>query len=344
MRFFAIDIARGIAIIAIVLGHVLRGLASSGIVDETSAAFLATDRALYMGHLTVFAFLAGLFVGQGVEKRGDKAYLYTRLSNFLYLYILWQTIQVVVKLVTGSLVNSAPEASALWEFWKPEGQLWFMPWLVIVTLVAVVAKPWQPGTLARTVVVASILISLATWAFEGPVVGTQGISLLSAFIIGARIRFDRIKSVLSKATAKGLLLTFTAASTGYAALLVLTPALPPTVNAPWAPLGVLLGAVASSVALVAVITLSTLLSRSNSFEWLKFVGQRSLEIFLAHVIFASGTRIALSMIGVDSQAIHLVAGVAAGTVLPMLLCLITARLRMDWVFELPSRKHELVSK
>jgi fucose 4-O-acetylase-like acetyltransferase len=57
-----VDIAKGIAIIAIVLGQVLRGLSSAGILDAKTVQYQLVDRSLYMFHLSVFALLAGLFV------------------------------------------------------------------------------------------------------------------------------------------------------------------------------------------------------------------------------------------------------------------------------------------
>ena len=65
----SVDAARGIAIVAIVLGHVERGLASAGVLALHQAATL--DRLLYLFHLSTFAYLSGLFVRRAVEHLRD---------------------------------------------------------------------------------------------------------------------------------------------------------------------------------------------------------------------------------------------------------------------------------
>lgn len=72
-----IDIAKGLAIAMIVLGHVLRGMASSRLVDADASWYVVVDSALYQVHLPAFVFLAGLFVKRGVERRGARSYLAT---------------------------------------------------------------------------------------------------------------------------------------------------------------------------------------------------------------------------------------------------------------------------
>ncbi|NLI18180.1 MAG: acyltransferase family protein, partial [Actinomycetales bacterium] len=64
----SLDIARGIAIVMVVLGHVLGGLLDAGIGQPPPG----TDRfvvALYVTHLPVFAFVTGLLM-PGAGRQG----------------------------------------------------------------------------------------------------------------------------------------------------------------------------------------------------------------------------------------------------------------------------------
>ena len=90
-RDTTIDIAKGIAIIAIVFGHIQRGMWASGLGTEA-----------YFWHLVVFAFLSGLFVTRGATKTTASSYLTKRLVLFGYLYVVWQVLQVGMKLVLPS--------------------------------------------------------------------------------------------------------------------------------------------------------------------------------------------------------------------------------------------------
>ena len=57
-RDTSLDVARGVAIILVVLGHSLRGLVAGGVVPQRSLAWL--DTWLYLTHLPVFAFAVGV--------------------------------------------------------------------------------------------------------------------------------------------------------------------------------------------------------------------------------------------------------------------------------------------
>lgn len=332
VRDQSIDIAKGLAIIAIVLGHVLRGLSSSGIIDGSSPLFMQTDRVLYMGHLVVFAFLSGLFVSSGVNNRGSAAYLRPRLALFLYLYVVWQVLQVVVKFATGALVNSPVNLGDMLRLWKPEGQLWFLPFLIIVTLGAAVTKPWRH----LWVLAPAAVVSVVAWGFDGGVAGMQGIALFLPFFLGTAVGADRI---LRLALEVRLVLVVSVLAGSVAAIMLIftmTSAIPPTVNTgDRGSAEIAWGVLASATALVAVLAAARTLALLGAGRILAFFGRRSMEIFLAHIIAASGCRIILKLAGIEGVAIHIVIGTLAGVLLPLALWAILQRLHFPWLFQAP---------
>lgn len=336
VRDQTIDIAKGLAIIAIVLGHVLRGLGASGILDVTSAFFSQTDRFLYIGHLVVFAFLSGLFIRQGVERNGASVYLRPRLTLFLYLYLLWQIFQGSVKFATGALVNSPVRWSDIIRFWKPEGQLWFLPFLILATCITALTKPWSTPRRSIIALVLGSTISLITWGFDGGVVGTQGLALLLPFVAGSILGARRLLNFLHKGKTGFIAVILVVGLASLATILVTTGAFPPTINnnvrsvdnIGW-------GGLASTIALASVLCASLLMSQISLFRWLAFLGERSMEIFLAHIIAASGTRIALHIIGVDNLAVQIFLGTLAGIALPLLLWYVLRRVNFPWLFASP---------
>lgn len=339
-----IDIAKGAAIIAIVLGHVLRGMASAGLIDSASESYLLSDRALYLIHLTVFAFLSGLFLARGVDKEGAEGYLRGRVGTFLYLYLVWQTLQVVVKLATASLVNSAPDAKALVEVWKPEGQMWFLPWLIIATTLTVCIKPWQTTLVSRLGITGMGIVSLATWGYNGPYVGFQGLPLLIFFVLGACIRYDRLSAALSYLKTVHLYILAGGGAGVYGSVLVWTPAIPPTVSGAWGFAGVGWGFFASWAGLVTVLAISAIAGRVKvGFAWLAFIGKRSLEIFLAHIIAASGIRIVLERLGTDDALIHILVGTVCGVIGPLFLWMALSRIGFTLLFQRPTFRRQRLS-
>lgn len=335
-RDTTIDAAKGIAIVAIVLGHVLRGLSSANIVDGDSSPFLAIDRTLYMSHLAIFALLSGIFVQQGVIKRGVSGYLRPRVSQFIYLYLLWQIIQIIVKLVTSQLVNSPVDPRNLITIWVPEGQLWFLPFLILVTIAAAVSKPW--GTTRRSGLICAgiALLSLLSWGFDGGVAGTQGIGLAIFFFAGTAIGSRQFLSTVNTASIPRLVAVTILAGLVFALILILTPAIPPTINnGSRSALEIAWGFACATAALVAVIAFARLVAKTALGQTLAFLGARSMEIFLAHIIAASGTRIALAMAGVEAPVVHILVGTIAGIVLPLVLWRISVIVGVPWLFAAP---------
>jgi fucose 4-O-acetylase-like acetyltransferase len=76
-RLHWVDYAKGIGIFLVVVGHVLRGLINSSIL-QPSALLLFVDRWIYGFHMPLFFFISGLFV-----KRSLRLCIY-----FLKIYVI----------------------------------------------------------------------------------------------------------------------------------------------------------------------------------------------------------------------------------------------------------------
>jgi uncharacterized membrane protein YcfT len=69
---------------------------------------------------------------------------------------------------------------------------------------------------------------------------------------------------------------------------------------------------------------------------IQFLGQHSLEIYMAHVIASAGVRIALLRLAdVSAPAPHVVLGTLAGLYFPIILALILSRIGFRFGFTLP---------
>ncbi|WP_371054042.1 acyltransferase family protein [Rhodococcus gordoniae] len=332
IRDQSIDVAKGVAIIAIVLGHVLRGLATSGIIDSDGAAFQTADRLIYMAHLSVFALLSGLFVRQGIEKRGQVPYLRNRMGLFLYLYIVWELLQGFSALILD------PEGRAIGtvlSLWRPDSQMWFFGWLILMTVTVVLLRPWGSSTRVSAVLLIVSAVSLVQWGSLGVYFGLQGIALAIFFFVGAAIGQQRYRVALNLPY---MAVVGVVCALLYVILTVWFDAVPPTTGGTHrdAP-GVALGVIASFAAVVAVAIMSRHLARIGIVaSGLGFAGRRSLEIFVAHIFALNAARVVLDRIGIDSPALHIVAGTAAGVLLPLLLWwVILKKIGFRYLFDAP---------
>lgn len=328
----SVDFARGLAIVMIVLGHVNRGLMASGLGAPWAPDL---DRVLYLFHISAFAYLSGLYLQQGLERKGMRPFLVERTALFLWLYVLWHVLQVGVKIVTAPLVNSPASWSDLVRFWIPEGQLWFLPWLASVTLVVSLWRPWSSQSRTVSLVLFAGCMGLAMWGVDPLPAFSRGLALLLPFAVGALLGSGGHRRIFTRSW------SMTLAVVGLGALVVIgltTQATPPTLDTPdRTAVTVALGVVGCLAGTAGLLALSGWLAQLGSLRLISFLGQRSLEIFLAHIVGASGIRIVLSRAGVEAPLAHLVIGTAVGLAAPLVLWWLARKLGIRGLFALPFR-------
>lgn len=331
-RSVAIDVAKGVAIIMIVLGHVLRGLAAAHLVDAHTAWYAVTDKAVYLVHLTLFAFLSGLFVRRGVDRDGARAYVVRRTALLGWLLLVWTGIQGAVKLLAGAHLNTPTPPAALLRFWYPDGQLWFLWWLALASAATAVVQPWRSRVRAAVMLAVTSGVALALWGVPFLVIGLVGIQITPFFVLGAllgpfgyaRLWADRTRTAL---VAVGGTATWLAVA-------LWTDATPPTgeglVSSPASIAWGVLGTLAGTAGILAASTYAT-----HAATWLAYLGRRSLDIFLAHIIVASGVRVVLAAFGVRSPLVQVLVGTGVGVAGSAALAEMARRVGLTWLFTLP---------
>src|SRR6185312_15826870 len=148
----------GVAIVGIVLVHVFRGLYSAGMVEYSDTALI--DQIVGFWSLSVFAFVGGTFVPGGVRRLGVRDYVRDRVTRFFVIYAIWTALQGGVQLIASSAVNTQTSVGAMLSLWRPLGQLWYLPFLIVVTLVFVPMQPWI-GRRAPWILGIAAMISVA---------------------------------------------------------------------------------------------------------------------------------------------------------------------------------------
>jgi len=332
-----LDITKGIAIVAIVFGHVWRGLGLAGLVDLDGELFAGIDATVYAFHLAVFAFAAGLFVQRGMARDGAWRYTARRDLGFLWLYLVWTVIQGATKIAFAGEVNTSVSWVEVAQLWNPLSPYWFFGWIALMMAAAAVFRPWQSAARSAAMASGALVVSLAAWGLNGPWIGTQGLGLTVFFVAGLLVggpvvlrQLDHPPLVLVVAAIIGALLLVGLAWPGYA--------VPPTTDGSGrTALGVALGVVASTSGLVAVFAVSPLLQKIPVVSAaLAACGQRSLDIFVAHVIFLAGVRVVLMRLGIDDLAAHVAAGTLVAVTGSLMLGWAARRLGCGWLFDPPA--------
>lgn len=319
-----VDIARGIGIFLVVVGHALRGLAASGIGPPTPAKQVADDW-IYAFHMPLFFVLSGLFLGRAAARPWGR-FLRDRLATIAYPYFLWSYISLAMKLAVASRVNVAPDPLAFVTItYQPIEQFWFLYSLLLLSLVF--------GSLLKLRLPAWGLLVLAMALHPGvPFWGRSGwLPLDSARTFGVAFASGAMLGSTSLPGRIGRLAWPLGLAVGAAGLTVPTVAVAfGRQDQPW---GALIAGLAGSAG---VIGLSVLAARSRRLRGLlESWGRLSLEIYVAHTIFSAAVRIALTtLLGVTDWSVHMCVGVLAGLYGPIALAMAARRFGVWWLFTL----------
>lgn len=314
-----------------------RGLHSAGLIPDYSL-FHAIDASLCTWQVPVFAFIAGLFVYRGMTREGPWPYAWSRIKLFIWLYVLWSLIQNLFKLLAGTLINNPISPPAVLQLWVPDGQLWFFGWIAIAMVLAAAIYPLVQTRWIAIPVVIIVAVSAAAWGLNGLYLGTQGLGLLIFFVAGLLVRGDRVIAWVQQMSLPvavliaviGIAIAITGGATGIA-----TP--PKAYGELRTGLSIGLGFVTSFCGLAGIMAFSRLLEYTGLRRPLAYVGSASMAIFVAHIVFASGTRVILSQVGIDSLSLMVLGGTLMGVLGPLVLQYIAPKVKMDWLFALPTR-------
>jgi peptidoglycan/LPS O-acetylase OafA/YrhL len=331
-RDASIDVARGAAIISIVLYHVLRGLDSAHLLGH-GTWIATTDRVLAFWQISVFAFLGGIFVAKSVRKYSMQMYVRERTFRFMVIYVVWTGLEGSVMLLAARVVNKPVSIGSLLRLWIPMAQLWYMPFVAAITLLVVPLRPWEPRR-APWLLGLSAVLSIALWGLNGPVIGTQGLGLVVFFVGGMILGVDRLQSFLRSipSAVAGV------AGVGLFALgVVIVVCALPTPPTQWGS-----GRTVFSVALgvpvcVGMSAAALLMARAaRSWNFLAVCGRRSIDIYLAHITLAAGSRIVLVKLGLHSPVLLAASCVFAGVFGSLLVATVLRRIGLAWIFDGPA--------
>jgi fucose 4-O-acetylase-like acetyltransferase len=326
-----IDAARGIGILLVVIGHALGGLIDSPIGGGESAlrqAFFA----IYTFHMPLFLVLSGLMV-PGRVARGRAAFLRSLGPGVVWPYFLWSTVQFGAIMFAGTLVNRP--AGEFWITvahlpWRTVSQFWFLYALFWMHLMAVAILPrGGAGTLLALGVVTKLACAvlpmdvsirlvannLAWYALGAVLAGSPLVAPARAGIAARPWRAGAAVALAATLIAAALV---TARDGALAAEFAVAPS-PTLANFAWR-----LWAVPAALAGVAAVFAVARLPQVAESRWLGMLGQRSMAIFVLHVMFVAGSRIFLLKLPVPHSATALlpvlvVIGVAGPLVVDRLL-------------------------
>ncbi len=312
-----VDYAKGWCIILVVLMHSTLGVEAAVGHDSWLHGFIDWARPFRMPD---FFLVAGLFLSRTID-RPWRDFLDRKILHFAYFYVLWALIQGVPKLVLSGAGAQEVASGLAFAMIEPFGTLWFIYLLPIFFAVTKLTRPAPPEAVLLIaaalqmagVVTGSTVIDEFTGRYVYFLAGYACAPEMFALAEAARARVARTLSILVVwAIVNGL-----AVRLGYAAL--------PGVS-------LMLGMAGAA----AVVSVSALLAKARVLPILRWLGSRSIVVYLAFFLPMAALRFALIRTGMiaDAGAVALI--VAIGAILvPLGMQWLVAGTVFDFLFERP---------
>lgn len=321
-----LDYVRGMNILVVVFVHVWRGLVGSGVTAESPRVDFFLD---CIAPMSLFFFISGMFISKTVDL-APREYLNLKLRDFAYPYAIWVTLHALTHAAAGGNANREFPLADLWTaIYDPPWHYWFLYTLFAVQLLYYAARRLRIAPLWFLVFMIGLYLTIdLKWIDFGPwgvfyQVRRYGLWFALGLVIN---RGEPVRWLSHAPTAA--LVPITVAGFAFAAWAVSLGAR--DLHATILPLALASG--------TAQLSLAVLLERGKMLGFITLWGRRSLEIYLAHVIFLAVVRIALQrVLGIEALPIHLILGMLAGLYVPIALAWACNRLDFNYLFSLRAR-------
>jgi uncharacterized membrane protein YcfT len=286
-----------------------------------------------------FFLISGLFLDQ-VLARNWKGYADRRVVHYLYFYALWAVIHIVLKVGIMSADPLAAGNDLLWAIVEPYGVLWFIYLLAAFSLVA---KVFYELKAPRWLVLAFAAAFQMSPVVTGSYLIDQFAEYFVYFYAGYMFAPSIFKLVDFALKHIGVTLAALFVYAAVNAALVFSPGyavLPEHIQMGYAAIpGVHL--ILAMIGSLALCVTAGLLSRLPFMGWLRWLGERSIVVYLVFVLPMSFARIALSKLGLiqDVTLSSLLVMVIATLASIALYLLVQWAGRGKFLFERPGWAH-----
>lgn len=321
-----VDYAKGIGILLVVYGHVVRGLINAGILTEHLSFHLLVDSLIYSFHMPLFFFLSGLFFSRSLQSRGPTGLVLNKVDTVFYPFVLWSLLQGTIEVLLARYTNGGDlgMAQVLSLLWSPRAQFWFL-WALFMSFALCALLIRRERYAVPALLGAAVLYWLAGRGL--PLAAFHFVAENLVFLI-AGILFARARGAAEAnagVLAFGSSLAFVALAYWFHIRLGLRYE-----SRGWMTLAMAFAGILASV------SLCMLLAR-RSIGWLLALGALSMPIYLMHILAGSGVRVLLaSFLEIRVAWVHVVIGCTMAVLAPVLAARIIEVLNLRWLYEAPA--------
>jgi uncharacterized membrane protein YcfT len=334
-----IDYDRGISIILVTYRHAYEMLLNAGLSFSKFPTIGYVNVFLFGFRMPLFFITSGIFLSSSLEKKGLKAYNYSRFQNILYPMFIWGVLQISLQVAFSGYTNFSHQS--LDYFWlivdpRRTGQFWYLHTLFFVGMLYAFLKIKLSFTSIMQLPVGILMyITVA-------VIRQKGIYLGFAMDILQYYVFFALGDLISNTIRKK-------ENNRYFESIVLLFILLPVfclVQYNFAAINIQQGSnyyvehkmplffvVIALVGCALSINISFLLGKYNLLGYLRIIGYHSIHIYCMQIILMAATRtLLLSAFDNTPAPLVLIIIIVAGLMLPILAYNMLMKLNCWWLF------------
>ena len=140
-RIHWLDLAKGIAIILVVIGHVVSSYHEAGLF-KNNVLFNFSHQLVYSFHMALFMMVSGFFASRGNKEETNTKKVLKKLINYGIPYVLFSAVWVIMKLLLSQYTNKTVSFIdlALIPIY-PISFMWFIYALLIMQIIQIYLSP-----------------------------------------------------------------------------------------------------------------------------------------------------------------------------------------------------------
>jgi len=323
-----VDCGKGLGIILVVYAHLLSSGYHSGLQIQEHF-FLLSDSIVYSFHMPLFFFLAGLFVRQSCKKRGARAFLVNKVKFIAYPYLIWSFLQGGIELFfTQHSHRGITLGDIMGIPYLPLAQFWFL-YALFWMYFAYTVLNWFGRFASAFMIVAAFVLFF--YPVNTEIMALHGFStgfVFFVFGIFTKQYLGNIEKYTVPIWATAVLSPVFIGIAWYIFEFVIAPTRLTDGSHPF----YFLFLAVSGITLC--LGWSQYFARKKCFRFVKFLGIYSLQIYLVHMLAGVGTRIILlNFFHVQNPVLHMIIGVSAGLLVPVLVFKTALKVHFPYLFE-----------
>lgn len=298
-----------------VVGHVLRGIDRTSMLHSPEWWKYA-DKGIYLFHMPLFFYLAGLFFEKTMQHLGYQRMIIRYSAVLIPPLVFWSYLQQGMQYFSSASNIDISLIQLIFSPFPPKQQFWFIGALLLMCCIT----GWLLTLKKAKLYILGFFIALLTgsaFTINDPSLifpsGWNWYTLRQTFyhfpyfLLGILITHNSINRIklgpIVSLTVFFLSLCFYMTSLG----------------------AEMEGQVYIATSLVCVLALYKFFDsiqdkwHGKIKDWCIFIGQNSMIIYVAHIIFTAGSRTALIKLGIENYYIHLTIGTISGIAGPLLI-------------------------